>query len=125
MRHVWLSWELFISRLDSSQCEDGRNPAGSLLIISLTWTYPKACGTGACREKFDVKVQLHIRSLHNKFSLSIKFINGRTIDISLVFCSFQPLPTGKPPPPVIEDPPELEDPPSLEDPTDDHNCRDY
>ena len=95
MRHVWLSCELFLSRLNGSQCEDGRNPAGILLIISLTWTYPKPCGSVACREKFDVKVQLHIRSLYNKFSLSIKFMDGRTIDIGLVFCSFQPLPTGK------------------------------
>jgi hypothetical protein len=27
--------------------------------------------------------------------LSIKFINGRKIDISLVFCSFEPFSTGK------------------------------
>ena len=65
------------------------------MIISLVFTYPKPCGTGGCREKFDVKVLLHIRSLYDKFSLSIKFMDGRTIDIGLVFCSFQPLPTGK------------------------------
>ena len=62
--------------------------------MSLAFTYPSACGSAFCRQKFDVKIQDHIRNLYKEFTLTITFVDGRKVDAALVFCFFGPIRAG-------------------------------